>query len=905
MQKSRLAILVSFACLIAGCATAQHKQQLAKSNPASSTAATKPAIDPNDPAYLTLDQIQPRPTLQHAKPATQPAPLDALDLYARARGAMLDGQRYTAINQLERAIKLDPESFELRYALGKAYLGNSAANDSSIEWFEKAAQINPDNLELQTLLGRQYLARNNIPLAIEHLRLAHQTTEYKQDDDDAAVADYFLAQALQQKGYDRAALECYDLLLRRLQSPTFSIRANPELTYLVTRPELLYVRIGELYERHGEYAEALHAYELAAGRDEGNFDLQARCVRVLIAMGNADEATRRAALVVDRFRASSDSLNLLREVYQKIGREGAVVEELRRLHRAKPDDHGVLFSLADMLRQQGRERDAEELLRESAKRNPSDIEVLNRLLSIYAQRDDTAGSARLIVESIAADPRLLRELSDSWAVLLRPTTKNHLRIPDLQKLEVEPRAEAAKQFLVSRLADAWNREPLARASLEKAVKSSPPFAPAYRVLVSEIWLRPELDDAQKSAACQELIDRVAKEHFPVLAGELRGLVYLKENRPDMAATELAAAVKIDTDKSPDLMLEYALALRLSNNQDNNRKFEQVLWKLVSDRPTYEDAEVALFRYYIDQGQGSQAVKVLNTWLSADPTSVNARLLQATLFIQAKRPDAGEALLNKLFEEDGDNVEVLVTMREFYHATSRLDEFIAKLEDQRAKHPESRNAVEMLIDIYASQRRMPDATRVLDAMHKAVADDPDLLYYVAHLYTRVDQKDMTEQVLGEVLKLDPVHAPASNDLGYGWADRGVNLDRAEVLVRQAVEQEPDNQSFLDSLGWVLYKRGRFDEARAFLAQAIGTSAHPDPVVLDHMGDALYRLGRTDEAGREWRRSLDRLDDVGAATRDDLKQLKLQLLQKIKQGEEHKPINVAPVVEQAPRPAQAKG
>src|SRR5204863_9123678 len=111
--------------------------------------------------------------------------LEALELYARARGAMLEGQRYTAINQLERAIKLDPDSFELRYALGKAYLGNSTANDSAIEWFTKAAEINPDNLELQTLLGRQYLSRNNLPAAMEHLTLARQTTDYKQNDDNA------------------------------------------------------------------------------------------------------------------------------------------------------------------------------------------------------------------------------------------------------------------------------------------------------------------------------------------------------------------------------------------------------------------------------------------------------------------------------------------------------------------------------------------------------------------------------------------------------------------------------------------------------------------------------------------------------------------------------------------------
>src|SRR5262249_4683851 len=159
--------------------------------------------------------------------------------------------------------------------------------------------------------------------------------------------------------------ECYDVLLRRLDNPAFTIRGNPELTYLVTRPELLYIRIGELYEKHGEYSEALHAYELAAERDEGNFDLQARTVRMLLAMNKADDATRRAAEIVEQFRANQDSLNLLREVYQRLGKEGAVTDALRRLHQQKPDDRGVLFSLADMLRQQGKQTEAEALLRDA------------------------------------------------------------------------------------------------------------------------------------------------------------------------------------------------------------------------------------------------------------------------------------------------------------------------------------------------------------------------------------------------------------------------------------------------------------------------------------------------------------------------------------------------------------
>jgi tetratricopeptide (TPR) repeat protein len=133
----------------------------------------------------------------------------------------------------------------------------------------------------------------------------------------------------------------------------------------------------------------------------------------------------------------------------------------------------------------------------------------------------------------------------------------------------------------------------------------------------------------------------------------------------------------------------------------------------------------------------------------------------------------------------------------------------------------------------------------------------------------------------------------------------------------VEAEPDNPSLLDSLAWVLYKRGRFEEARRALEQALGLEGHgpdapgpqldsanadkADPVVLDHMGDVLYRLNDRDAAARFWERSHKRLGapDLANSSREDLKPLRLQLQNKQRQLKAGDPVTVAPVVEAVPR------
>src|SRR5204862_8273671 len=137
-----------------------------------------------------------------------------------------------------------------------------------------------------------------------------------------------------------------------------------------------------------------------------------------------------------------------------------------------------------------------------------------------------------------------------------------------------------------------------------------------------------------------------------------------------------------------------------------------------------------------------------------------------------------------------------------------------LETECQHNPTNRVAVESLVELYVAQKKVDRAVKVLDNVRAAIGDDPDLLYSLAAMYQQVEQPQTTEEILARVIEISPRHAAANNDLGYTWVDEGKNLDRAESMIRIAVDAEPDNESFLDSLGWALYKRAKFAEARGF-------------------------------------------------------------------------------------------
>lgn len=897
----RLAPLILVATLTAaGCASkpraAMPVAEVGKPEP--------PATRPSDKSDLAIDGIEPRPVLSKRAAATQPsrAPLDAIELFAAARQAMLQGQRQTAVNKLEQAVKLDPESYQLRFWLGQAHTSGGMANEQSIAAYEAAAAIDPDRIAVRSELGRQYLAKNDTAKALEHLLLARQTTEYAEDDSLAAVADFYLAKALQQAGYDTAALQSYNALIRRLQNGRLHVRGSPELAYLVAQPENLYVQVGELLEKRGRPGEALKLYQLAVDRRPEEFALHAQLVRALASAGERDEATRRAGEVVRRFRASPDAIGLLKDVFRKLGGDDAVVRELTRLRREQPDDRTLLYALVDVLTAQGKTTEAAELLRDAAMQAKYETALVRRLFRLYESADDIDRAARLLIDALAARPDNARDLTPMWSQLLRPWRRNHLTVAKLEPLEVAPDAEAAKLFWLAQMALIWNREALSRSSLEQAVKQIPPFAPAYRALIARYWSRDDWSAERKHEAATALISTVQRHGDQALAAELRGHNYLNSGQAAEAAEQFAKAQQHGGDAA-DLRLAYAMALQLIG--DTSRA-EQVLWKLAEQQPTCEEAYLQLFRAYLQREQAHRAIETLKTWLQNDPASINGHILEATVFLQAKQIPAAERTLNDLFAREPDNPDVLAALAAFYGQTGRMEEYIAKLEAQRAQHPENRSAVEQLVLLYASQKRLAEATRVLDAARASAAEekDADLLYYIAGLYTRIGQKETTEEILEQIVRqVDPQHAPACNDLGYGWADQGKNLARAESLIRIAVQKEPDNHSFLDSLGWVLYKRGKFEQARAALQDAVDAASFPDPVVLDHLGDTLYRLNEKTRAAAQWKRSHERMGEQDGAERDELRQLRLQLQQKLKQAEAGQPVSVAPTAEE-PAPRQAK-
>ena len=186
-------------------------------------------------------------------------------------------------------------------------------------------------------------------------------------------------------------------------------------------------------------------------------------------------------------------------------------------------------------------------------------------------------------------------------------------------------------------------------------------------------------------------------------------------------------------------------------------------------------------------------------------------------------------------------------------------------------------------VYYTLKEYSKALEVLhEGLGKASAEEgeirQDLMFAIANVYHEQGEDENTELWLKKALEIGPDFAPALNYLGYFYAERGSNLEEAHRLISRALESEPDNGHYQDSMGWVLFKMGRVEEALKYIKTSLkNLGEHPE--VFEHLGDVYISLGERELARRAWSRSL----EMNGENKSLLEKLK-KLSESVKKGSE---------------------
>jgi Tfp pilus assembly protein PilF len=132
-------------------------------------------------------------------------------------------------------------------------------------------------------------------------------------------------------------------------------------------------------------------------------------------------------------------------------------------------------------------------------------------------------------------------------------------------------------------------------------------------------------------------------------------------------------------------------------------------------------------------------------------------------------------------------------------------------------------------------------------------DVEAIGQLALVYEGLKKLDESDSLYEEALRLDPQNHLILNNYGYSLADRGIQLERALSMATKAIEAQPENTSYLDTIGWVYFRLGRYRDAETYIKKAI-SKGEASAVVYEHLGDVYFRLNEPDRALEQWNAAL---------------------------------------------------
>ncbi len=212
---------------------------------------------------------------------------------------------------------------------------------------------------------------------------------------------------------------------------------------------------------------------------------------------------------------------------------------------------------------------------------------------------------------------------------------------------------------------------------------------------------------------------------------------------------------------------------------------------------------------------------------------------AGLYVSQGNLDAAEQAVAQAQAADPAALAPKAILAEIRHRQNRLDEAERLARAILEDHPDANDVRRLLVYTLNGQKKYKEAAGELKTLLAANPESIEDRRLLSAVYSQMGDAEASEKELQQILAKRPGDAETSNDLGYLWADRGVNLAKAEELIRTALKAQPESPPYLDSLGWVLYKQGKFEDAAKALEGAAKAESEIDGLMWDHLGDVYSR------------------------------------------------------------------
>jgi tetratricopeptide (TPR) repeat protein len=597
-----------------------------------------------------------------------------------------------------------------------------------------------------------------------------------------------------------------------------------------------YADLAGVYNRSDYLERAVSEYKQAIAADPESLFLRVDLAELYWRASRIGDAVREAEAVLKTDPEYPDAHRLLAHIYfhmldsspsdpdatkQSLGK---AIEHLEVLVRVTPNDTDSWLLLGRLYRASGQPAKAEEAFRRVLKTDPESKVGLANLVELYFQQGDYHQATEALTKIPESD--MDSQLFGMLAYAYGQTRDFDKAITTYEKaLAQDPDNTELRRAYAEALFN-YGRNAAARVELQKVLKSDPD------------------DDASYMRLAQ--IDR-------------------QEGRFDDARRELEKAQALKPD---NLEIPFEQAL-LEDTVGNDEKAVQILQGLVkqSERPgdQYTLAEAnnrALFLerlglVYRGQEKFPQALSAFKQILALGKSQApRAEFLIVETLRMDRQPEKALAEAEGAIQAYPQDRPLKILRATLLGERGHVDEAVEQLRALLTNDSNDREIYISIANVYSQAKRYDDAEQ---AVRKSLDLTPNTedqeyaLYILGSIYERQKRYDLAEQTFKKVLSMNPLNASAANYLGYMLADRGVRLEESVNYIKKALELEPNNGAYLDSLGWAYFKMNRYDLAVPHLEKAARLIQN-DPTIHQHLGNVYLRMGKPAMAQEEWERAL---------------------------------------------------
>ena len=630
---------------------------------------------------------------------------------------------------------------------------------------------------------------------------------------------------------------------------------------------LAFERIGTMWLEDGSPLRAaaflVKANELAPKNDQNRI----RLTRCYLAIGRFADASKQALKVLEQTPDNGDAIIALTEAARSKEDIQAAEQHLEKY--PKKDDVSFHLASANLFLSSGDLAAAEKALRPALTVNPNSSAAHMALGDLYLLKKDQKQAGEEFKKAAELAPvRSMERLKYAAFMSAAGDTA------ETRRISTEMTTQAPDYLpgwtLLAELAFKEGKYDEALSLLENVFSREPQYIDGHR-LESEVLLAK--GDTKKATEVLERLDQTYPD-TPLIKYEL-ARAYLKKNNMNQAKVVLDQAISINPNYAEAILLLADINLRSGHGE----AVIEPMTRLLKRSPELRPAALLLAAAYGSLDRFDDAAVITGEEAKLAPRDPQAQMALGLTLRQAKRNDEARQAFEKAAELAPDNlwpvdqlVELDLLEKHFDAAQQRIDRHFQKTPDSPAAHffkgkilvaeekwgpaetelqktlqldPNFGGAYDLLVQTYLVTNKLPQALSQLQTQLSKNPNDASALMTLALLHERTNEFAKARDAYEHLLSLKPDLVSALNNLACLYADRLNDLGKAYDLARKARDLQGNDPAIADTFGWILSKRGEYQQALAIL-QGSAAKLPDSPEVQFHLGMTAYMMGQPDLA-----------------------------------------------------------